>query len=151
MKCWTTASVPNGSQKLKPGMKQIKCKFVMHCQHYAKKLTQKQREKSALARVKKAKAPLSLQLWNKKTDCPSNFTLAVQIPTKTQTRQLESKSYTSLPTVECSKCILLTTIQSMLPTPCLFVMCQNTQRRSFMACLRWATMLLQQGMHLSNN
>ena len=81
------------TKTVKPGMKRIKCKFVMHCQHYAKKLTQKQREKSALARVKKAKAPLSLQLRNKKTDCPSNFTLVVQIPTKTQTRQSESKSY----------------------------------------------------------
>ena len=54
------------TKTVKPGMKRIKCKFVMHCQHYAKKLTQKQREKSALARVKKAKAPLSLQLRNKK-------------------------------------------------------------------------------------
>ena len=82
------------TKTVKPSMKRIKCKFVMHCQRYAKKLTQKQREKSALARVKKAKkGPLSLQLRNKKTDCPSNFILVVQIPTKTQTRKSESKPY----------------------------------------------------------
>ena len=82
------------TKTVKPSMKRIKCKFAMHCQHYAKKLTQKQREKSALARVKKAKkGPLSLQLRNKKTDCPSNFILVVQIPTKAQTRQSESKPY----------------------------------------------------------
>jgi len=42
------------TKTVKQSMKRIKCKFVMHCQHYAK-LTQKQREKSALARVKKTK------------------------------------------------------------------------------------------------
>jgi len=73
------------TKTVKQSMKRIKCKFVMHCQHYAK-LTQKQREKSALARVKKTKKRnASLQLRNNKTDCPSNFILVVQIPTKTQT------------------------------------------------------------------
>ena len=81
------------TKTVKPSMKRIKCKFVMHCQHYAK-LTQKQREKSALARVKKAKkGSLSLQLRNQKNDCPSNFILVVQIPTKTQTRPSELKPY----------------------------------------------------------
>ena len=43
------------TKTVKPSMKWIKCKFFMHCQHYAKTLTQKQREKSALARVMKTK------------------------------------------------------------------------------------------------
>ena len=81
------------TKTVKPSMKRVKCKLVMHCQHYAKKLTQKQREKSALARVKKARAPLCLQLRNKKTDCPSKFVLTVQIPTKIQTRLSESNPH----------------------------------------------------------
>ena len=81
------------TKTVKPTMKRVKCKLVMHCQHYAKKLTQKRREKSALARVKKARAPLCLQLRNKKTDCPSKFVLAVQIPTKIQTRLSESNPH----------------------------------------------------------
>ena len=80
------------TKTVKTSNKRVKCKFAKHCQHFAKKLTQKQKEKSALSRAKKkAKAPLASQLRNKKkTNCPSSFTLAVQIPTKAQKRKAES-------------------------------------------------------------
>ena len=74
--------------------KRVKCKFAKHCQHFAKKLSQKQNEKSALSRAKKkAKAPLSSQLRNKKTNCPSSFTLTIQIPTKAQKKKAESQPH----------------------------------------------------------
>ena len=47
------------TKTVKPGLKRIKCKFVKHCQHFAKKLSPKQAEMLALSRVKKAKAPLA--------------------------------------------------------------------------------------------
>ena len=54
----------------------------------------KSKEKSALSRAKKkAKAPLASQLRKKKTNCPSLFTLAVQIPTKAQKRKAECQPY----------------------------------------------------------
>ena len=48
---------------------------------------------SALARVRKAKAPLLSQIRNKKTDCPSHFTLVLQIPTQKQHRAAGSEPY----------------------------------------------------------
>ena len=65
-----------------------------HCQHFDKKVSPKQKEKSALSRAKKrAKSPLVSQLRNKKTNCPSSFTLAIQIPTKKQKRKAETQPY----------------------------------------------------------
>ena len=84
------------TKTVKTNNKRVKCKlyFVKHCQHFAKKLSQKQKEKSALSRAKrKVKAPLSSQLRNKKTNCPSSFTLTVQIPTKAQTKKAESQPH----------------------------------------------------------
>ena len=75
-------------------MKKISCKFVKHCQHYAKKLSPKQAEKSAISRVhKKGKAPLTSQVRKKKTNCPSSFTLVIQIPTKTQIENAKSQPH----------------------------------------------------------
>ena len=46
-----------------------------------------------LEQKKKAKVPLSCQLRNKKTNCPSSFTLAIQIPSKAQKKRAESQPY----------------------------------------------------------
>ena len=82
------------TKTVKTSNKRVKCKFVKHCQHFAKKLSPKQKEKSALSRAKKrAKAPFASQLRNKKTNCPSSFTLVVQIPTKTQKKKADTKPY----------------------------------------------------------
>ena len=76
-----------------PSMKRVKFKYVMHCQYFAKKLTEKQKEKSALPRGKNAKAPLLAQIQNKKTGYPLKFTLTVQIPNQKQRRLADHKSY----------------------------------------------------------
>ncbi len=81
------------TKTVKTCKKRVKCKFVKHCQHFAKKLSPKQAEKAALAKAKKAKAPLTTQLRNKKTNCPSSFTLVVQIPTKSQLVKAESQPH----------------------------------------------------------
>ena len=82
------------TKTVKTSSKRVKCKYAKHCQHFAKKLSQKQKEKSALSRAKKkTKAPLVSQLRNKKTNCPSSFTLVVQIPTKAQKKEAESQPY----------------------------------------------------------
>ena len=75
------------TKTVKPEQKRVKCKFAKHCQHFAKKLTPKQAEKSPVSRAIKVKAPLSSQLRNKNTQCPSSFTLAVQIPSQLQKRK----------------------------------------------------------------
>lgn len=54
------------TKTVKTCQKRVKCKFVKHCQHFAKKLSSTQAEKSALTRARKAKAPLASQLRNKK-------------------------------------------------------------------------------------
>ena len=82
------------TKTVKTSSKRVKCKYAKHCQHFAKKLSQKQKEKSVFSRAKKkAKAPLVSQLRNKKTNCPSSFTLVVQIPTKAQKKEAESQPY----------------------------------------------------------
>ena len=79
---------------MKACQKRIECKFVKHCQHFAKKLSPKQTDKSATSKAqRKLKAPFVSQLRNKKTNCPSSFTLSIQIPTKAQRRQAESEPY----------------------------------------------------------
>ena len=50
--------------------KRVKCKFAKQCQHFAKKVSPKQKEKSALCRAKEKKA---FQLRKKKTNCPPLF------------------------------------------------------------------------------
>ena len=81
------------TKTVKPGQKRVKCKFVKHCQHFAKKLSPKQLENVSLLRAKKAKTPLASQLRNKKTQCPSSFTLSVQITSKLHQRKAVSKPH----------------------------------------------------------
>ena len=81
------------TKTVKPGQIRTTYKFVKHCQHFAKKLWPKQAENFALSRTRKVKTPLSSQLRNKKTQCPSSFTLAVQIPSKLHQRKAKSQPY----------------------------------------------------------
>ncbi len=46
-----------------------------------------------MSRARKVKTPLSSQLRNKKTKCPSSFTLAIQIPTQLQKRKARLHPY----------------------------------------------------------
>ena len=78
------------TRTFKPGLKRIKCKFEMHCQHRKKKLTPKQMQQSALA---KSRYPLTHTNRDKKTQCPANLTLVVQIPTKKQHIMAEKWPY----------------------------------------------------------
>ena len=65
----------------------------MHCQHFKKALTTKQKDKAALAKSKKARKPFTMQVRNKKTQCPSRLTLTGQIPTKKQLLATDIKPY----------------------------------------------------------
>ena len=62
-----------------------------HCQHKHKQLTQKQELKAVLAKSAKERRPLKGLLRDKKTACPSDLKLTVKIPTRKQSRQVESK------------------------------------------------------------
>lgn len=64
-----------------------------HCQHMRKQLTPKQESKAALAKSAKERKPLTGVLRDKKTACPSRLILTVQIPTRKQRHQAESKPY----------------------------------------------------------
>ena len=76
-----------------PCKKRVQCKFVKHCQHFAKKLSPKQAEKSALSTIIKDKTPLTSQIQSKKTNCHSSFTFVIQIPSKLYQRKAESQPY----------------------------------------------------------
>ena len=54
----------------------------MHCQHYKKKLSTKQKQQSSLARCKNVRKALMHQVRNKKVGCSSTLKLTVNIPTK---------------------------------------------------------------------
>ena len=54
------------TKTVKPGQKRVKCKFVKHCQHFAKKLSPKQLENVSLLRAKKAKLHLLLNSETRK-------------------------------------------------------------------------------------
>lgn len=64
-----------------------------HCQHFRKQLTTKQVMTASQARSKKASKPLVGKQRDKKTHCSSHLVLTVQIPTKKQQRQAESKPF----------------------------------------------------------
>ena len=68
----------------KPAMKRVAYKIEMHCQHFRKGLSKKDKENLALSQSKKAKKPLTLHVRNKKTQCPSRLTLTGKVPTKKQ-------------------------------------------------------------------
>ncbi len=77
----------------KPGLRRVLYKSERHCQHFRKKLSEKQTVKSALAQSKKARRPLTAMVRDKKTQCPSNLILTVQVPTKKQRLAAESKPH----------------------------------------------------------
>lgn len=65
-----------------PKMKKNHYKLDLHCQHYKKKLTDKQVAK----RGKPKSKTFVSELRNKKTQCPSKMYITVQIPPKTQAK-----------------------------------------------------------------
>lgn len=66
-----------------PMMKRVALKYTYHYQHHRKPLSQKQLSAHLLAK-KPTKNPLTADLRNKKTECPSQLILKIQIPTKKQ-------------------------------------------------------------------
>ena len=77
----------------KPALKRVAYKIEMHCQHFRKALTTKQKDTAALAKSKKARKPFTRQVRDKKTQCPSHLTLTGQIPTKKQLKAIDIKPY----------------------------------------------------------
>jgi hypothetical protein len=65
----------------------------MHCQHYRKPLTNKQKQEGANVKSKKSKCPITYLNRDKKTQCSLKLTLVVQIPTKKQQRMSERYPY----------------------------------------------------------
>eukprot|EP00118_Oscarella_pearsei_P019527 m.208173 g.208173 ORF g.208173 m.208173 type:complete len:226 (+) comp39701_c1_seq9:439-1116(+) len=67
----------------KPGMKRVAAKFITHCHHFQKQLSQKQLEAHEKALAKRGiKNPLIAGIRCKKTNCSSNLTLTILIPGK---------------------------------------------------------------------
>ena len=64
-----------------------------HCQHFHKQMTKKQVMTASQAKSKKTSKPLVGKQRDKKTHCPSQLTLTVQIPTIKQLHQAESKPF----------------------------------------------------------
>ena len=81
------------TRTFKPGLKRVKCKLEMHCQHHKKALTPVQKKQSALAKSKKSRYPLTHTNRDKKTKCPAKLKLVVQIPTKKQHNMAEKRPY----------------------------------------------------------
>lgn len=50
-----------------PGLKRVQCKLEMHCQHYRKSLTSKQKQAGAIVKSKKSRSPITYLNRNKKT------------------------------------------------------------------------------------
>ncbi len=76
----------------KPCMKRVLVKYTMHCQHFRKPLSQKQKRARLSLKSKSSKRPLTAGLRDKKTDCPSRLTLTIQVPSKNQ-GQLAERPY----------------------------------------------------------
>ena len=64
-----------------PMLKRVTLKYTYHCQHHRKPLSQKQMSAHLLA-SKPNKNPLTAGVRDKKTNCPSQLILKIQIPTK---------------------------------------------------------------------
>ena len=77
----------------KPAGKRILCKHEMHCQHFRKPLTPMQMQTAATAKSKKGKKPMCIRVREKKTQCPSNLTISLQVPTKKQKTSAEKHPY----------------------------------------------------------
>ena len=71
----------------------ILCKHEMHCQHFRKPLTTIQLQRAAVAKAKKGKKPVCIQVREKKTKCPSHLTISLQVPTKKQKLSAEKHPY----------------------------------------------------------
>jgi hypothetical protein len=76
-----------------PGLKRVLYKAEMHCQHQRKKLTPKQQQKASVAKSKNSKKVLTHEIRMKKTDCPSNLTMTVLVPTKKDRLASDKTSY----------------------------------------------------------
>ena len=72
----------------KPTLKRVQAKYTMHCQHFRKALSQKQKNAQLCAHKSSKKNPLAFDIRNKKTNCPSKLTLTINVPT--QRKQLNS-------------------------------------------------------------
>ena len=75
-----------------PMLKRVALKYTYHCQHYRKPLSQKQMSAHLLA-CKPNKNPLTAGVRDKKTNCPSQLILKIQIPTKKQVRLATTHPY----------------------------------------------------------
>ena len=64
----------------KPVMKRVLAKYTMHCQHFRKTLTLKQRQAHLHAATHGKKKPLISGNRDKKTNCPSKLTLTIKVP-----------------------------------------------------------------------
>ena len=69
----------------KPSLKRVKYKVDMHCQHFQKKLTEKQVAQAS--RSKRKALSLISNTRKKKTQCPSKLLITVKIPSKTQLKK----------------------------------------------------------------
>ena len=67
-----------------PTLKRVVTKYTMHCQHYRKPLSAKQMEAHLQAHTTEKKKPLTSGIRDKKTYCPSQLSLTVQVTTKKQ-------------------------------------------------------------------
>ena len=65
-----------------PKMKRVRYKLDLHCQHFKKKLTDKQVAKC----TKQKEKTFVLDLRKKKTQCPSKLCITIQIPSKAQSK-----------------------------------------------------------------
>ena len=75
-----------------PMLKRVTLKYTYHCQHHRKPLSQKQMSAHLLA-SKPNKNPLTAGVRDKKTNCPSQLILKIQIPTKKQVRLATTHPY----------------------------------------------------------
>ena len=67
-----------------PTLKRVVTKYTMHCQHYRKPSSAKQMEAHLHAHTTEKKKPLTSGIRDKKTYCPTQLILTVQVPTKKQ-------------------------------------------------------------------
>ena len=76
-----------------PAIKRVAYKIEMHCQHFKKGLSKKQKRNAGVAKSKKAKKQFTMQVRNIKTQCPSHLTLVGHIPTRKQLIATDIKPY----------------------------------------------------------
>ena len=77
----------------KPLGKRLLCKHEMHCQHFRKSLTSMQLQRSAATKAKTKEKPMCLRVRENKTQCSSNLTISLQLPTKKQSLAAEKQPF----------------------------------------------------------